>query len=48
MLDLLVVDPDLDYNVAITLRNTDVALLRKGERSFGRSKIGWQPDPTFR
>jgi polar amino acid transport system substrate-binding protein len=25
----LVVDPDLDYNVAITLRNTDVALLEK-------------------
>jgi polar amino acid transport system substrate-binding protein len=29
ILDALVVDPDLDYNVAITLRNTDVALLQK-------------------
>jgi polar amino acid transport system substrate-binding protein len=29
MLDSLVVDPDLDYNVAITLRNTDVALLER-------------------
>jgi polar amino acid transport system substrate-binding protein len=29
ILDSLVLDPDLDYNVAITLRNTDVALLEK-------------------
>jgi polar amino acid transport system substrate-binding protein len=29
ILDSLLVDPDLDYNVAITLRNTDVALLEK-------------------
>jgi ABC-type amino acid transport substrate-binding protein len=29
ILDSLVLDPDLDYNVAITLRNTDVGLLEK-------------------
>ena len=29
IVDALVVDPDLDYNVAITLRNTDVGLLEK-------------------
>jgi polar amino acid transport system substrate-binding protein len=29
ILDALVVDPDLDYNVAITLRNTDAALVEK-------------------
>jgi polar amino acid transport system substrate-binding protein len=29
ILDSLVLDPDLDYNVAITLRNTDVTLLEK-------------------
>ena len=29
ILDSFVFDPDLDYNVAITLRNTDVELLEK-------------------
>jgi polar amino acid transport system substrate-binding protein len=29
ILDSLILDPDLDYNVAITLRNTDAALLEK-------------------
>jgi polar amino acid transport system substrate-binding protein len=29
ILDSLVIDPDLDYNVAITLRNTDVELVEK-------------------
>jgi polar amino acid transport system substrate-binding protein len=29
IVDSLVLDPDLDYNVAITLRNTDVGLLEK-------------------
>lgn len=29
ILDALVIDPNLDYNVAITLRNTDVGLLDK-------------------
>jgi polar amino acid transport system substrate-binding protein len=29
ILDSLVIDPDLDYNVAVTLRNTDVELVQK-------------------
>ena len=29
IVDSVILDPDLDYNVAITLRNTDVALLEK-------------------
>jgi polar amino acid transport system substrate-binding protein len=38
MLDTLVVDPDLDYNVAITLRNTDVALLERVNTILGDLK----------
>ena len=29
IVDSLVLDPDLDYNVAITLRNTDIGLWKR-------------------
>jgi hypothetical protein len=48
ILDSLVLDPDLDYNVAITLRNTDVGLLEKVNAVLDDLKSDGHPNPTVR